>query len=297
MNQPENNNTATSFSDKWHRNPNHILEQTLDESSDIAKWILSRNGFESLAVFGDHLKGKKRILDGGCGNGRVTALLRSVTDPEITEVVGIDLVAADVARSNFHDAPNTRFEQADLLGNLTNLGYFDFIYCQEVLHHTSNPRKAFLNLSKLLGPGGELAIYVYKKKAPIREHADDFIRQMISHLPYEESMKACEQITELGKALDNIEGEIEIPEVNILEIPAGKYTYQRFIYHFFMKCFWSEQLNYNENVVVNYDWYHPQSCSRHTAEEIREWFNEANLKIEHFCEDFYGITVRGLINS
>src|SRR3972149_9254984 len=102
----EKNNTAISFEDKWHRNPNLALAQTLDEGSDISKWIVGRNGFENLDAFSSHLKDKKRILDAGCGNGRVTALLRGITDPETTEIVGIDLVAADVAQSNLADAAN-----------------------------------------------------------------------------------------------------------------------------------------------------------------------------------------------
>ena len=131
----------------------------------------------------------------------------------------------------------------------------------------------------------------------MREYADDFIRGAISNLPYEEAMKACGQITELGQVLGDVEGEIDIPEVNVLDIPAGKYTYQRFIYHFFMKCFWNDQLSFEDNSVINYDWYHPQNCSRHTAEEIRGWFDDADLKITQFHEDFYGITARGEFRS
>ena len=79
----------------------------------------------------------------------------------------------------------------------------------------------------------------------------------------------------------------------ILEIDAGEYDLQRFVYHFFMKCFWNPELSYADNVAVNYDWYHPQLATRHTLPEVEEWFQEAALKIVHRNVDYYGITVRG----
>ena len=173
------------------------------------------------------------------------------------------------------------------------MGLFDFIYCQEVLHHTSNPRQAFTNLVNLLSKDGEIAIYVYLKKAPIREYVDDFIREKIADYPYEQALKICEQITELGKTLSNLNIKINVPDVEILEIKSGEYDLQRFIYHFFMKCFWNNELSFNDNSVINYDWYHPQLCSRHTLEEIQNWFKEEGLNITHEHQDFYGITIRG----
>ena len=46
-------------------------------------------------------------------------------------------------------------------------------------------------------------------------------------------------------------------------------------------------------IVINFDWYHPQNCTRHTTEEVRGWFAKAGLKVTHEFTDFYGITMRG----
>lgn len=289
----EQTNTKQSFHDKWSKNTDCAFEQTITEGTDIFNWILTRNGFADSAQLKDFLSRKKRILDAGCGNGRVTALLRKYSDEANTEVVGIDLVAADIARQNLRNAKNMRFAAKDLLGDLRDLGSFDFIYCQEVLHHTSDPEGAFSNLASLLESDGEIAIYVYKQKAPVREFVDDYVRNKIAELPYEEAYKACEQITALGKALADAKIRIEVPNVDVLEIKGGEYDLQRFVYHFFMKCFWNDELSMNDNVVINYDWYHPQLCSRHTIEEVREWFRKNDLHIVQECVDFYGITVRG----
>lgn len=291
-------NTAKSFSDKWHKNTNLAFDNTLDPNSDIFKWITQRNGFGNPEALKEYLKTKKRILDAGCGNGRVTALLRSYSNPETTEVVGIDLTAADVAAKNLQQYKNVKFYTKNLLDDLSDLGKFDYIYCQEVLHHTGNARKGFDNLVKLLENEGEIAIYVYKKKAPVREFTDDYIRENIAGMDYESAMMQCRQVTELGKALSAQKIKLQIPAVDILQIPAGEYDLQRFIYHFFAKVFWNDEFNFEDNAVINYDWYHPQDCTRHTIEEVREWFIQNGLTIMHECVDFYGITVSGkLLNK
>lgn len=286
-------NTAKSFSDKWHKNTDLAFSNTLDPGSEIFKWITHRNGFSNADALKEYLASKKRILDAGCGNGRVTALLRTYSNPETTAVVGIDLTAADVAAQNLASYSNVQFFTKNLLDDLTDLGKFDFIYCQEVLHHTGNARKGFENLVKLLEPGGEIAIYVYKKKAPVREYVDDYVRDRIAGMDYETAMLHCRQITELGRILSEQKIKLAIPAVDILEIPEGEYDLQRFIYHFFAKIFWNNEFSFEDNAVINYDWYHPQDCTRHTIDEVRQWFTENGLDITQECVDFYGITVRG----
>jgi SAM-dependent methyltransferase len=285
--------TAGSFKDKWENNPDLAFAETLREGSDIFRWILGRNGFPVTAEFDAWLTGRSRILDAGCGNGRVTALLRRHA-PVSAQVVGIDLTAAHVAQANLADAPNTAFFEKDLLGDLSDLGEFDLIYCQEVLHHTADPRGAFLNLTSRLAQGGEMAIYVYKLKAPLREHADDYVRDRISALPYEEALAAMKELTAFGKALSEMKATVRVPDVQLLGIDAGEYDVQRLIYHFFLKCFWNPDLDFDANAAINYDWYHPQLCTRHTLPEVESWFADAGLSIVHRCVDHYGITVRGV---
>jgi SAM-dependent methyltransferase len=186
-----------------------------------------------------------------------------------------------------------RFEARDLLGDLSGLGRFDFIYSQEVLHHTADPPRAFANLCQLLEPGGEIAIYVYRAKAPAREFVDDYVRERIAGLPYEEAAAHCREISELGRALAQSGAKVKVPAVRVLEIEAGEYDVQRFVYHFFAKCYWNPDVSFEENVMINYDWYHPQLCSRHTQQEVEGWFRDAHLEIAHSRVDFYGITMRG----
>jgi hypothetical protein len=155
-----------------------------------------------------------------------------------------------------------------------------------------------MNLSERVRPGGELAVYVYRRKAPMREWTDDYVRDQIAAMPYAEARAVSEQITELGRVLSEVrvQGEavlLTVPAVPLLGIEAGTYELQRFIYHFFMKCFWSPELSHTENVAINYDWYHPQDATRHELDEVLGWFADAQFRVVHSLVDPYGITVRG----
>jgi len=287
--------TIKSFRNKWEQNKTLAFEETLREGSDLFSWILGRNGFSSAEEMRTYLKNKRRILDAGCGNGRVTALLRRYA-PKETEIVAVDIVSAEIARENLQAyglSEGVHFFEKDILGDLSDLDKFDFIYCQEVLHHTPDPEKAFLNLRTLLSSAGEMAIYVYKVKAPVREFVDDYVRGKISDLGYSEAIRVCEQITAFGKVLSEYGITLKAPGVDVLGIEEGTYDLQRFIYHFFMKCFWNPDLTFQENAAINYDWYHPKIASRHSVEEVRGWFERAGLKIVHEHVDLYGITMRG----
>ena len=67
--------TVTSFRDKWEQNRQLAFSETSREGSDIFNWILTSNGFSTPAELGKWLENRTHVLDAGCGNGRVTALL------------------------------------------------------------------------------------------------------------------------------------------------------------------------------------------------------------------------------
>lgn len=284
--------TSRSFGDKWNKNPDIGVSQTLDPNSVFQKWILERNGWDDSSRLKKSLEGRKRILDAGCGNGRVTALLASMAPG--SRIVGVDQVDLAPARENVSGFPNAAFSNANLRSSLAELGEFDLIYCQEVLHHTGDALASFNNLVDILVPGGEIAIYVYRRKAPAREFMDDVVREKIAALPYEEAMVVCRQITELGRRMAEVEQEIEIDDLPAVGIERGRYTPQRILYNFFLKCYWNPELSFEDNAVINYDWYHPSHCSRHTMDEVEGWFSRAGLEVVWKMQDLYGITVRGL---
>jgi SAM-dependent methyltransferase len=290
------NQTNESFRQKWTEGSGAFLETTLDENSEIFKWITGRNGFKSAVEFTEWLSQRTRILDAGCGNGRITNLLRKYSNSS-TEIVAVDFASHQIAANNFSHLSNTTFLYADLMETLGNLGAYDLIYCQEVLHHTQDPKRAFANLVELLAPNGEIAVYVYKKKSEVREFSDDFIRSQIEGLSFEQAKVAISQITNFAKEVSEIQGTFRFPGIPILGIKESKQSIHRYIYNNIFKNFWNDDLTYEENFLINFDWYHPSICSRHTIAEIISWFKAANLHILHSLEDDYGITVRASKNE
>jgi SAM-dependent methyltransferase len=103
--------THLSFRQKWAHNPELALMQTLDRDSSFQRWILDRNDFKDAEDAANQLKGYSRILDAGCGNGRVTALLASLL-PE-AKIVGIDIIDLDIPKKNTEQFPNVKFNYAD----------------------------------------------------------------------------------------------------------------------------------------------------------------------------------------
>jgi len=286
----DSSQTVSSFNQKWTENPKLAFDATVDTNSDIHGWILNRNGFNTETDFIKWCRSKNRILDAGCGNGRVTNLFSKCAAAG-AQIVGIDY-SPEVAIKNLANNNNVTVGHADLTQNLAPFGTFDLVYCQEVLHHTSEPFLAFSNLVDILNENGEIAIYVYKKKGPIREFSDEYIRDQLKTLTWDEANNQMLEITKLGKLLSELQIEIEVDEIELLGIKKGKYDLQRFIYHYFLKCFWNEDLDFQESVAINTDWYLPQIASKHTMAEVSGSALAKNLEIIHLREDEYGITMR-----
>lgn len=237
-NDPENSDSQTkgSFFQKWSEGKRYFFDATMNENSEIQNWILERNGLGDTNGLTHWLADKKRILDAGCGNGRVTSLL-SKYSPATTKIVGIDFASHEVAQQNLQSDSKVTVQFGDLMGDLASLGKFDLIYCQEVLHHTTSPRSAFENLRSLLNEEGELAIYVYKEKAVLREYAENYIRERIVELSYEESRQVIQEITVFAREISKLTDKIRFPPLEPFGIREQESTIQRFIYNNFLKNF------------------------------------------------------------
>jgi ubiquinone/menaquinone biosynthesis C-methylase UbiE len=281
--------TQASFSAKWKRIPKFGHE---DASRNMyVSWYLQRYGFGTIENLRAFLANKRTVLDAGTGLGR-DALLYGENCPG--QVYALDLsTSIDDAYQHVGHMPNVHLIQGDLTQLPFREGTFDFIACDQVIHHTPDAPAAFQHLAAHLAPGGEIAIYVYKKKGPIREFCDDFLRAHYTTASEEECYAFSRAMTNLGKALTDLNIELDVPEdIPILGIKAGKQNLQRFIYWNVFKCYWNDDLDFETNVMTNFDWYHPFHASRHTEEELRSWCATAGLDIVHFDVIESGISFR-----
>jgi SAM-dependent methyltransferase len=278
--------TVESFSWKWRRAQNY-RGATIGHYS---QWYLDRYGFSNVENLGKFLSGKKRVLDAGTAHGR-DAEMYAKNSP--ATVFGIDIsFGVKNAYRDLGALPNAHFVQADLTRLPFPEGFFDFIGCDQVIHHTPSTRKSLAHLVTRLAPGGHIAFYVYKKKGPVREFCDDHIRSQTVNMTPEECYKVSEAITKFGKMLSDLKLEIEVPEdIPVLEIKAGKYDLQRFLYWNMFKMYWNDTMDWESNVITNFDWYHPLHAHRHTKEEVETWCKEENLTIQHLDIQESGISV------
>jgi len=100
----------------------------------------------------------KIVLEGGCGKGRHTTL---AANWGAREVVGIDLSAAvESAFQATYRLPNAHVVQADIF-KLPFKKSFDYAFSVGVLHHTPDPKKAFVSLASKVKKGGAISAWIY----------------------------------------------------------------------------------------------------------------------------------------
>lgn len=285
--------TEDTFGFKWKK------RETYESPAVQAEWQrwLFEKYFDGNAIELDNLLtaggGRKAILDAGCGSGGSGILLfgERLRDHDYLGVDISDAVA--VARKRFDEKGiPARFEQCDLNSIPEHYGPFDIIFSEGVLHHTDSVEKAIFELSLRLKKGGKFLFYVYVKKAPIREYTDDLIRAAISPLDNEEAWNALEPLSKLGKTLGDLNIKIEVEDaIPYLGIEKGTYDLQRFFYYKICKAFFRADYSLDEMNHINFDWFRPANCYRHTPEEISDFCAKAGLEIARLHVEESGITV------
>ena len=278
--------TAESFGFKWTRGAHWGFEP---EHQPVV-WEFWRD------VFGwerpDDLRALvagKVLLDAGCGSG--ASLNQFVDWP--AEIAAVDISpAVDACYRRFGSRGHITFAQADLCALPYGDEVFDVVWSNGVLHHTPNVFTSLEALTRHLKRDGLVIFYIYAKKAPIREFVDDHIRRDVATLPPEEAWRRMEAITALGRSLAAItqplEIEMDVPELGIAK---GTYNLQRFLYYHALKCYWNPAMTFEDNVHVNFDWYHPTYAHRHTVPEVRAWLHALGLAEVSLRRSESGISV------
>jgi uncharacterized protein YbaR (Trm112 family) len=137
--------TAENFGWQW----THFTQEDPKYIEQFLGWMQP--------VTSDFFKDKV-VLEGGCGKGRHTKI---VADWGAKDVVGIDL--GDGVESAFaltRNLPNAHIIQCDIF-KLPLKKVFDHAFSVGVLHHTPDPKAAFLSLSGKVKSGGHISAWVY----------------------------------------------------------------------------------------------------------------------------------------
>jgi SAM-dependent methyltransferase len=280
--------TAESFGAKWVDKYRDEDRPALD--SFQYQWYLERYGFPDEAALADFLAPKQLILDAGCGVGRDVDRYARLS---AGQVVGFDLSRAVVRAHQLYGGEGRHFLFGDIMAPPFRPRTFDFVVADQVIHHTPDTASAFARLAALVADGGEMAVYVYRRKSLLRELADTHIREVTTQLTVDEALEFSEQVTELGRELSRVEASITLEHgIPLLGIPAGEHDVQRLIYWHFLKCFWNDDFGQDLSVLTNLDWYHPPYASRHTPEELESWCQAAGMSVVHLDVGESGISIR-----
>ena len=282
--------TSDAFGFKWQK------RDTFESSANLSRlrgWLMERYGDITNAPWLAEHGEQPLLIDAGCGAGMSAIELFGPVVPRL-RYLGVDVSAAvDVARQFFHER---RLPGAFLQGDINDLPLpdqtVDLVFSEGVLHHTDSTEKAILSLARLLKPGGRFLFYVYRRKGPVREFTDDYIRAHLQAMTPEEAWRAMEPLTHLGIALGELDADIDVPApIELLGIPAGRINVQRLFYWHVAKAFYRPDLTFDEMNHINFDWYAPTNAHRQSPEEVRAWCTAAGLTIEREVVEDAGITV------
>lgn len=279
--------TSDVFGFKWHQRDSFESEAA---RSMMREWANERYG--PIDNWLDQVE-HPVILDAGCGAGYTA---QEYLGPVLDKVryIGTDISSAvNVAKERLGRlATNVAFMQCDITKLPFKKGKVDVVFSEGVLHHTDSTENAIKSLVPLLREGGLFMFYVYKKKGPIREFTDDYIRELMQKMPPHVGWEKMMPLSKLGKILGDLNIEIDIEEpIDLLEIPAGKTNIQRLFYWNVFKAFYRPEYSLEEMNHINFDWYAPRNAFRQTSEEVEKWCEEAGLSILHEKVEDAGITI------
>jgi ubiquinone/menaquinone biosynthesis C-methylase UbiE len=144
------------------------------------------------------LKRGDRVLDAGCGTGvLVPFILERIAETDILYELDYAEKMIEVNRSR-HERDNIRFIVSDVENAPLDDASCDVVICFSCFPHFQDKEKATLALSRILKPGGVLAVSHFDSSEGIKKHHESCHAVMHDHLPDEAAMRALLQTVGLG---------------------------------------------------------------------------------------------------
>lgn len=195
------------------------------------------------------------VLDAGCSTGRYL----EIAARSGATVIGVDLsTAVEVSMKNVGHLPNVHIVQADLHMLPFKKELFDKIYSIGVLMFTPSAEKGFQRLIPFLKPAGEIAVWVYRKIPFLPETWTHMARCITREMDYESLIDFCQILDKCWYPI-------------VKNIRIGRfYPLQHLLF--------TSVLPYQEwRILNNFDCYAPKYLTKHTPNEVKQWFHQAGL--------------------
>ncbi len=157
---------------KWYARDIRALKKVLEERSERSREFFNSQAVQNMPSPGQTWRALclglirvirgQRILDLGCGNGRLAILLAQSGNA----VIGIDNSDEQIrlARSNpasaaaFSPGGSLEFRQAPMEATGLPDASFDTVILSQSLHHAAKPKEALAESRRLLAPAGRILI-------------------------------------------------------------------------------------------------------------------------------------------
>ena len=185
----------------------------------------------------------KRVLDAGCGHGRYLAAFASLG----ATAVGVDVGSGPEEAGVPTDDPRVHVVQGDVLALPFADRSFDLVFCDGVIHHTPDPRRAFRELARVVAPGGAVYVWVYPREGRAREAFFRAARAVTTRRPGPLLRVLCFAAAPLTACVRSYSG-------------------TRF-----------PRATWGECAQVVHDWLAPPLQSHHDFEEVASWAAEEGL--------------------
>lgn len=225
------NKEQESFRYQWK----HVYKHAITSIEKNKREFLNTSGISP-----DWIRDKK-VLDMGCGPGRLTFVLESL---------GAKVVAVDFVKSCLDCIKERSSKIETLLADFNTIHFqrssFDLIVCIGVLHHTASPEENFRKLASLLKRGGVMYIMVYEKYNPLKLWLTGILRKRVGRMSYEKRMSVCRKIAKLN--------------CNIVINRLAKLF-----------------IDVPHTAMSTFDRYSNQYHSHHTEKEVVRWFNDCGF--------------------
>ena len=261
--------TKESFGYQW-------LRYNVNDEREDRKIFLSDS-----QLSGESLN-DKMVLDAGCGMGRYTSIAAGMA----REIIGLDisrsiLKAYDKTKKN----PSAHIIQGDILNLPFREKQFDVIYSLGVLHHTPDPRQAFLNLTQCLKEEGIISVWLYGsagrfsdfKTNPLRRERKRYVNSNFAKRVHWLIVSLREIVY---NAIRLVTARMYVPLLYLLCYPLAALGKVPLLKYFTA----SVHRNWRVRLQENFDWFSPQYQSHHTKEEVRGWFDAGHVEVVSLLE-------------
>ena len=151
---------------KWFARDMRSLKKVLAERGERSREFFNSQAVQNMPSPGQSWRALshglirlihgKRIVDLGCGNGRLSLLLAQSGN----QVTGIDTSEEQIrlARQNSGEAQNPIFLHVPMEETTLTKASFDLVIVSQSLHHAAKPKEALAESFRLLIPGGRILI-------------------------------------------------------------------------------------------------------------------------------------------